>query len=242
MTKKRQRARYRMLAIGAAIVVGSAAAGEAHHAVLRFNLEEMTLTADRIFIGRCVAIDETTEMIAQGNLPVTRYTFEVDQVIKGDVPQRFTFTQLGHPPGPPAKTGIAMHGLAASPAFALHGMSAYTIGSRMLLFLIPNYQNGKLTYPVGLEQGAFLLEGAGAEVVVRNNLNNLGLFDAPFNNTALRSDGARIITPGADDPLKADAGLSAEARALPGTRGSFPVGPMVEVVQKIHAAHTKGGK
>jgi len=237
-----QRARVQWLAIAAAVVVGSASVVEGHHAVLRFNLEEMTLTADRIFIGRCVAIDETTDTIAQGTLPVTRYTFDVEQVIKGDVPQRFTFTQLGHPQGPPAKTGLAMHGRAVTPAFALHGMSAYPIGARMMLFLIPNYQNGKLTYPVGLEQGAFELESADGEVVARNNLNNLGLFDAPFNNAALQQGGATVIRPDAADPLATGSGLSAEARALPQTRGALPVGPLVEVVRKIHAAHATGGK
>jgi hypothetical protein len=239
--KPKHRARIRGLAIAAGIVAWSASMAEGHHAVLRFNLEEMTLTADRIFIGRCVAIDETTDSVAQGTLPVTRYTFDVEQVIKGDVPQRFTFTQLGHPQGPPAKTGIAMHGRAVTPAFSLHGMSAYPIGARMMLFLIPNYQNGKLTYPVGLEQGAFEIEGTDGEAVARNNLNNLGLFDAPFNSPALRGGGATVITPDAVDPLAAS-GLSAGALALPRTRGAVPVGPLVEIVQKIHAAHAKGGK
>src|ERR1700716_755796 len=70
---------------------------DAHHAVLRFNLEEMTITADRVFVGTCVGIEATKEFIAGGNLSVTRYTFDVEQVLKGELPARFTFTQLGHP-------------------------------------------------------------------------------------------------------------------------------------------------
>src|SRR5215471_20943473 len=70
---------------------------DAHHAVLRFNLEEMTSTADRIFVGRCMAIEETEEMIAQGKMPVTRYTFEVERAVKGKLPKQITFRQLGHP-------------------------------------------------------------------------------------------------------------------------------------------------
>src|SRR5262249_61161185 len=73
-------------------------AADAHHAVLRFNLEELTVTADRVFIGRCVAIDPTSAAMAGGNLSVTRYTFDVEQVLKGELPARFTFTQMGHPP------------------------------------------------------------------------------------------------------------------------------------------------
>src|SRR6476660_4323988 len=69
----------------------------AHHAVLRFNLEEMTATADRIFVGRCLAVDEGEEMIAQGMMSVTRYTFEVERAVKGKLPRRITFRQLGHP-------------------------------------------------------------------------------------------------------------------------------------------------
>lgn len=219
-----------------------AATAQAHHAVLRFNLEEMTLTADRIFIGRCLDVDETTDVIAQGRLPVTRYTFDVEQVLKGGVPGRITFTQLGHATASPAKAGVAVHGRLATPGFFLHGMSAYTVGSRMMLFLIPNYQGGKLTYPVGLEQGAFLVEDAGGELLARNNLNNIGLFDTPFNSTVLRSGGAKVIAPDAPDPLAGGAGLSAGARGLPGRRGALPLAPMVELVTKIHAAHgAKGG-
>ena len=63
------------LALVAAVIVICTRTGDAHHAVLRFNLEEMTATADRIFVGRCLAVEETDEVIAQGRMPVTRYTF-----------------------------------------------------------------------------------------------------------------------------------------------------------------------
>jgi hypothetical protein len=224
------------------LLAASSRAVHAHHAVLRFNLEEMTLTADRIFVGTCVGVDATTDVIAQGRLPVTRYTFEVEQVLKGDVPARLTFTELGHPPGTPAKKGPAVHGLLATPGLLLHGMSTFAIGSRMMLFLIPNYQGGKLTYPVGLEQGAFLVEDVDGERVVRNNLNNVGLFDAPYNAPALANGEARIILPDASEAIAVDADLSASARALARRRGALPLAPMLEVVGKIQAAHLKGGR
>ncbi len=58
----------------------------AHHAVLHFNLEEMSAVADRIFIGECVAVKETEEMIAKGIMPVTTYTFKISQTLKGQLP------------------------------------------------------------------------------------------------------------------------------------------------------------
>ena len=107
----------------------------AHHAVLRFNLEELTVTADRIFVGRCVAVDETTDLVAAGRLPVTRYTFEVDRALKGSVPQRLVFAQLGHPARRASGKGgeITMHGKRVTPRTFLHGMSEYRIGDRAVL-------------------------------------------------------------------------------------------------------------
>jgi hypothetical protein len=236
------RAAISLLVMAVVVLLASSRTIQAHHAALRFNLEEMVLTADRIFIGTCVTVEATTDTIAQGRLPVTRYTFDVEQVLKGDVPKRFTFTELGHPPGMPAKKGPSVHGLQPTPGLFLHGMSSYAIGSRMMLFLIPNYQNGKLTYPVGLEQGAFLVEDTDREVMVRNNLNNVGLFDAPYNAKTLASGEAKVIFPDASDTIAADAGLTQDARALANRRGALPLAPMLEMVGKIHAAHVKGGR
>jgi hypothetical protein len=225
----------------AAIALWPAASVQGHHAVLRFNLEEMTLTADRVFIGRCVRVVETTDLIAQGRLPVTRYTFQVERTLKGNVPSRITFTQLGHP-GRPAKGGVTAHGKAATRGLFLHGMSTYAVGDRMMLFLIPDYQEGKLTYPVGLEQGAFRIEDDGGAAIARNNLNNIGLFDAPFNSPALRGGGAKVVRPEAREPLAGAAGLSPVARGLAQRRGGLPVGALVELVGRIQAAHSpKGG-
>ena len=47
--------------VAALLLVGTIVPCGAHHAVLRFNLEEMVATADRIFLGRCVGAEETTE-------------------------------------------------------------------------------------------------------------------------------------------------------------------------------------
>jgi len=213
----------------------------AHHMVLPFNLEEMVVTADRVFVGRCVAVNPTADTIAQGVLPVTRYTFEVERVIKGDVPSTFTFTQLGHP----ARV------LAKRPAttLVLHGMTEYVVGDRLILFLVPNYLGGAVTYPVGLDQGMFALgDGDGATGTrVRNGRGNAGLFRTRYTGDygpgGMPSSRARVIHPERPDPL-AGAALSPAAKALESAGDAMPLAALVELVGYIHAAHggNAGGK
>jgi hypothetical protein len=228
------------IALAAASVFWAALPGEAHHAVLRFNLEEMTAAADRVFIGRCLAVEETQDSIAQGQLPVTRYTFQVERAIKGNLSAQITFQQLGHPAhrGPGKSSAITMHGKPVTPATFLHGMDEILVGERMLLFLIPNYLGGKVTYPVGLYQGAFhISQMPSGQQLARNNINNLGLFSAPYNGTAMRSGDARTIFPERDNPLADNLQLSSASRALPGKRGALPLEPLLELVDHINTAH-----
>src|SRR6185369_15984235 len=129
----------------------------AHHAVLRFNLEEMVATSDRIFIGKCVDVRETEEPIAQGIMPVTYYRFTVSETIKGQVPQNFIFKQLGHLNRKKVGKDGSLDGQIVNVGSMIHGMPGYNIGDEMLLMLIPNYMDGQVTYPVGLYQGAFYI-------------------------------------------------------------------------------------
>lgn len=223
------------LAVVAVVLLGAIHPGEAHHAVLRFNLEEMTTTADRVFVGRCVAADETTERIAQGELAVTRYTFEVERAIKGRLPRTLTFVQLGHPAKRAIGKGgeIESHGQAITTDTFIHGMSEYRVGERAVLFLIPNYMGGKVTYPVGLYQGAFFVSRmpSGRELV-RNSINNLGLFTAGYNGTTMKPAEAKIVFPDRDEPL---AGMA--SKTLTSKRGALPLTDFLDLVEQINAAH-----
>ena len=231
------RARGRAL-LTAALMLGAWQTVDAHHAVLRFNLEEMTLTADRVFVGTCVGIDPTRELIAGGNLSVTRYTFDVEQVLKGELPARFTFTQLGHPARAALKGELSSHGQAVQRGLTLHGAADFSVGDRLMMFLIPNYQNDRLTYPVGLDQGAFRLEtDAAGELVARNDLNNLGLFTAPFNGTRIGGGEGKVVRPDDTDTISKAARLSDAARSLSDKRGALPLGPLEELVIRIHEEH-----
>lgn len=239
------------LAVLAAIIFGGWQPGAAHHAVLRFNLEEMEATADRIFLGRCLAVEEKEEMIAGGLMPVTHYTFEVERAIKGRFPKRFTFSQLGHRArSNPKEPGVTMHGKPLSTKEFFHGMGAYEVGERLVLFLIPNYMGNKVTYPVGLDQGAFFVaEMPSGKALLRNNINNQGLFTAPYNNWRMKESDARVVFPDRYQPLADGVGeslVSNEVTAqsaqqaletLTTKRGALPLGEFLNVVETIVTAH-----
>lgn len=225
----------------ALILANSAQPITAHHAVLRFNLEEMVATADRVFVGVCAGAEDTTEFIAGGDLAVTRYTFDLERAIKGKLPRRLTFLQLGHRSKPASgKAGqITMHGRAVTPE-TIHGMGEYNLGDRMVLFLIPNYLGGKVTYTVGADQGAFRISRMpSGQELVRNNINNLGLFTTPYNGWRMKEADAKMIFPDRDEPLLnfREQGLSAQSETLVRKRGALPLDAFVGLVEQIVAAH-----
>jgi hypothetical protein len=213
---------------------------DAHHAVLRFNLEEMTATADRVFVGHCISVNETEDEIAQGVLPVTRYTFRLERAVKGKLPREITITQLGHPARRAVGKGgeMTMHGNVVTPGSFLHGMSEYRVGDRVVLFLIRNYLEGKATYPVGLYQGAFYISKMpSGQELVRNGINNLGLFTAPYNGTRMKASDARVVFPERNEPLAEVPGLSISSETLVQKRGALPLEPFLQVVERIVATH-----
>lgn len=220
---------------------------QAHHAVLRFNLEEMEATADRIFMGRCLSVEKTEEFVAGGMMPVTNYVFEVENALKGKFQKKLKFSQLGHPATPSKSKGddVTMHGQVVSTAEYIHGMSAYEVGERVVLFLIPDYMGGKYTYPVGLDQGAFFVsEMPSGNKLLRNSVNNQGLFSAPYNNWKMKSTDAQVVFPDREEPLiDAPSGsistqsLSADRATLTRKRGALPLDAFLEVVGSIVTAH-----
>src|SRR5262249_15317636 len=228
--------------LGVSLILSLCGPAGAHHAVLRSNLEEMTVAADRVFLGKCIAVQETDRMIAQGMMAVTDYTFQVERAIKGNLPSVVTFTQLGHAARPASGKGgeITMHGQAVTPATLIHGMSQYSIGERMILFLVPESKSGKLTHPIGMDQGAFhvtTLETGGQ--MVRNGINNLGLFTAPYTGTTLARHQATTIFPEQDNPISA-AGPLVDAEAMSHKKGALPLTGFIQLVDQINQSH--GGR
>jgi len=208
--------------------------------VVRLNLEEMTARADRIFVGQCVGVTPTFQAVAQGNLPVTVYTFEIERAIKGTMSKRITVTQLGHPAQPAngKRSQITIHGQAIDPKGLIHGVSQYAFGDRVLLFLAPNNPDSGMTQAVGLYQGSFTVtQMPSGQFVARNNINNLGLFTAPFTETAMSRTDAKVIFPELDNPVAQDQGLSPSSRQLAAKRGALSLEPLLEVVDRINVSH-----
>jgi len=122
------------------------------------NLEQMITRADRVFEGTCEKSE--SKYLGSTRIPVIEYTFRVDTAIKGvSEGERIVFRQVHFQDagqvGPP-------------------DVPEYKVGQQMLLFLKKDSQGG-MTSPVGLRQGAFLVEGKGAEAKVFNLDSNRNL-------------------------------------------------------------------
>lgn len=224
------------LSLMAVALLGGVFDTSAHHAVIRVNLEEMTTIANSVFMGRCVSVEETREMIAGGNLPVTRYTFEVTRAVKGKMPKQITFTQVGHAPQRAIGKGdgIVSHGMRVKNGAFLHGASAYRVGDEVVLFLNPINSGTNVTSPVGLYQGAFFVsQMPSGQKLLRNNINNLGLFTARYTGARLKESDARLIFPDQDT----GASLSQQAASLSRKRGSLPLEEFLSLVEQINIAH-----
>jgi hypothetical protein len=128
-----------------------------------------------------------------------------------------------------------MHGRTVTPSNFIHGMSEYAVGDRLVLFLIPNYMRGTVTYPVGLYQGAFFVSRMpSGRDLVRNGINNLGLFTSPYNGTAMKAGAARVIFPDRDEAIASTLGPG--ARDLAYKRGALPLDAFLLLTEEIVTA------
>jgi hypothetical protein len=126
-----------------------------HFLTLTYNLEQMVAEADRIFVGTVIDATEDYVYAAGGEIPVTVYTFEVDEVLSGSIGDTVTIRQIGHQSDPFGQ-----------------GMPRYEVGKTVMLFLHADSQYG-LTSPVGLGQGAFQVKMDGpVKVSVSNARRN----------------------------------------------------------------------
>lgn len=105
--------------------------------VRALSLEELTLRADRIFVGRCIDVRDGRSESGQ---PVTEATFSIVEPIKGVSGERLTIRQF--------RGGRGLS-------------SGYAAGEEVLLFLHADSATG-LTSPVGLSQGRFTVLRQGA--------------------------------------------------------------------------------
>jgi hypothetical protein len=113
-------------------------------------------------------------------------------------------------------------------------MPGYNVGDEMMLMLIPNYMNGELTYPVGLYQGAFYVSRTSSgKPLIKNSINNRGLFTNPYNNFKKAAGQARIIFPDADRTVVAEKLSSQSLETLTSKPGALPLDDFVGLVRSI---------
>lgn len=134
------------------------------------NLQEMVGSAERIFWGSCVSVEETT--LASG-LVATQYTFQVRRGLKGvEAGEMVTFRQLQSND---------------RRKLSLPGLPSFRKGQESLIFLHGESRLG-LTSPVGLQQGVFRLQQDEQGLSVINGMQNSNLdYELPEIN--MRSAG-----------------------------------------------------
>lgn len=160
----------RMRLISAAIclslVMGLVFSSHANQSV-GLNMEDL-MKAKVAFTGVCTKAEAGVmeRPGKSGGILVTRYTFEVSDVMKGDVPKTFSFVQWGATRDEAARLGKAF----------VYGPPLYNVGSEYTLFLTSESRLG-LRAPVGLGQGKFLvIRGPEGKAMVVNEFNNRALF------------------------------------------------------------------
>lgn len=133
---------------------------------LRFvNLEEMTLSSQRIFVGTC--LNRTRGEDPRG-IPYTLYTFEITNSIAGiRSASHVTFKQFGFYEPAQGDSRVRRFG-------AIAGMPSYEPGQSYLLFLGPESRLG-FSGPVGLGQGVFAIRREGTETMAVNAVGNRNL-------------------------------------------------------------------
>jgi len=160
------RIRLTSAAICLALLLGIAPRAGANQAV-GINMEDL-MKADVAFTGVCTKAEAGVmeRPGKSGGILVTRYTFDVSDVMKGDVPGTFSFTQWGATREEAARLGKAF----------VYGPPLYNVGSEYTLFLTSESRLG-LRAPVGLGQGKFLvIRDPQGKAMVVNEFNNRALF------------------------------------------------------------------
>ena len=121
--------------------------------VLPLYLDEIIADAAIVFQGKC--IDNRTEREANTNFVVTYTTFEVHDVLKGQVGATHVIKQIGgHLPG-------------ETMSFDAKGIPSFTVGENYVVFLAGISAAG-FSSPIGLEQGKFSVVSGPAGLQVTN--------------------------------------------------------------------------
>ena len=135
-------------------------AGQAAATTLqRFDLQSLTVSAERVFHGSCIAAEG--ELI--DGIPYTTYRFAVAETVKGEGEAETMVRLIG--------------GLHEGRRFDLVGMPSFAPGEEVVLFLTAPDRRGN-PWPVGLSQGKFAVSrGVAKSVVVTQAASDAVLLD-----------------------------------------------------------------
>ena len=138
--------------------------------VLKLNLEQLSVFADRIFVGECISVRQGRD---SNNYHVNYVTYRVSEMLKGEVSERITFKQLVPPPA--SSEPVLPDHPEIKVRSAFEDMPRYQVGSTDIVFLSEDSDLG-LTAPVGIHQGLFRVFEEGVQKRVINRVSNKGLF------------------------------------------------------------------
>ncbi len=131
------------------------------------NMEDL-MKANVVFTGVCTSAEASVmgRPGKSGGILVTRYTFDVSDVLKGDVPKTFSFMQWGATREDAARLGKAF----------VYGPPLFRVGNEYTVFLTSESRIG-LRAPMGLGQGKFLvIRDSQGKAMVVNEFGNRSLF------------------------------------------------------------------
>ncbi len=170
----------RFLIVGIAILIVSFSVGQSKATmVLSVNLEQMTETADRIFLGTVQSVEDAYDSDGRWCQFVT---FSIIETYKGNLSSNLKIKQVNSKP-----TDTDDETIVRSTMF--QGVPQYKVGEEVVVFLHGDSPIG-FTSPVGLSQGAFRVvkdDNGGKKLV--NGAGNLGLFKKMKATPALKAQG-----------------------------------------------------
>lgn len=129
------------------------------------NLADMVGHSERIFSGICQAVSSGLD---ENNMPYTSYSFRVTDSIYGIADQQVVVVkQFGLAEPIQLDNGLTQ-------MTRIEGMPRYVPGQEYILLLTKESSLG-FSSPIGLVQGAFLVQGTGTSRTVVNGMGNTNL-------------------------------------------------------------------
>jgi hypothetical protein len=182
--------------------------------VLQLNLEQLTGLSEKVFVGRCVDVQQ--EKDAKGR-NVQKVTFDVIEMLKGDPEAQVTFLQLGLVDGTAGAPGLSLPSDVRVQSLD-RDLPHYEVGEESVVFLSAPGGSG-LTSPVGLEQGKFAVQSEDGSKTVVNGAGNRGLFIGANKSLKIKS---LTLT-------------SADQKLMKTNGGPLPYDTFVSLVKKLAA-------